>query len=437
MTENNNETPEDIAAVPDHADVAIFGERESEVRSYSRNWPEVFDTAKGVRITTESGGQYLDFFGGAGALNYGHNDDDMKAALLEHIERDGITHSLDKFTVAKRRFLQSFSDKILEPRGLDYKVMFPGPTGTNAVESALKLARKVTGREAILNFTNSFHGMTLGSLSVTGNSMKRAGAGIPLVHATPMPYDNYFGGITEDFQWMERVLEDSGSGINRPAAVIVECVQGEGGINAARAEWLKALSELCKRQDILLIIDDVQMGCGRTGEFFSFEFAGIKPDIVTLSKSIGGYGLPLALTLFRKDLDVWAAGEHNGTFRGNNLAFATAAVAIEKFWSDDKLQKHTIDNGEWLREFFGKLVDKYPEELELRGRGMAFGIAFLKRPEIAEEVLAECFNRKLLLETAGPNDEVIKFLAPLVITRDELEEGSKICAEVIDELLSK
>ena len=219
MTENNTETPEDIAAVPDHSDVAIFGERESEVRSYSRNWPEVFDTAKGVRITTESGEQYLDFFGGAGALNYGHNDDDMKAALLEHIERDGITHSLDKFTVAKRRFLQSFSDKILEPRGLDYKVMFPGPTGTNAVESALKLARKVTGRESIISFTNAFHGMTLGSLSVTGNSMKRAGAGIPLVHATPMPFDNYFGGVMEDFAWFERVLDvGCGTGVLAIAA---------------------------------------------------------------------------------------------------------------------------------------------------------------------------------------------------------------------------
>ena len=230
--------------------------------------------------------------------------------------------------------------------------------------------------------------------------------------------------------------QDSGSGINRPAAVIVECVQGEGGINAARAEWLRALNDLCVRHDILLIVDDVQMGCGRTGEFFSFEFAGIKPDIVTLSKSIGGYGLPLALTLFRPDLDVWAAGEHNGTFRGNNLAFVTAAKALDKFWSDDKLQKHTLANGEWLREFFGKLVEKYPEELELRGRGMAFGIAFTKRPELAEEVLAGCFDRKLLVETAGPNDEVVKFLAPLVISREDLEEGSKICYDVIDELLS-
>lgn len=420
----------------DSTDTTIFTERESEVRSYSRNWPVVFDTAKGATITTVDGVEYLDFFGGAGALNYGHNDEGMKTALLEYIARDGISHSLDKFTAAKRRFLETFTSTILEPRGLDYKVMFPGPTGTNAVESALKLARKVTGREAVLNFTNSFHGMTLGSLSVTGNSMKRAGAGVPLVHATPMPYDNYFGGVTEDFQWMERVLEDSGSGMNRPAAVIVECVQGEGGINAARAEWLRALRDLCDRHEILMIVDDVQMGCGRTGEFFSFEFAGITPDIVTLSKSIGGYGLPLALTLFRSELDEWTPGEHNGTFRGNNLAFVTAEVALRTFWKDDALQMRTLENGRVLRERFAPLVYKYPEQLELRGRGMAFGIAFLQNPEFAEKVMQRCFDNKLLVETAGPSDEVVKFLAPLTLSDAERDRGIEICYEAVDHVLA-
>src|SRR5690625_1541198 len=194
---------------------------------------------------------------------------------MEYLASDGIVHSLDMATVAKQHFLETFNAQILQPRNLDFKVQFPGPTGTNAVEAALKLARKVTNRESIISFTNAFHGMTLGSLSVTGNSMKRAGAGIPLVHATPMPYDNDFGGVTEDFQWFERVLDDSGSGLNRPAAVIVETVQGEGGLNVARVEWLQALAELCRKRDILLIVDDVQMGCGRTGPFFSFEEAGI------------------------------------------------------------------------------------------------------------------------------------------------------------------
>ncbi len=217
-------------------------------------------------------------------------------------------------TTAKRRFLETFQNLVLRPRDLPYKVMFPGPTGTNAVESALKLARKVKGRESIVSFTNAFHGMSLGSLAVTGNAFKRAGAGIPLVHGTPMPFDNYFDGTVEDFLWFERLLEDQGSGLNKPAAVIVETVQGEGGINVARAEWLRALSELCQRQDMLLIVDDIQMGCGRTGAFFSFEEAGITPDIVTVSKSISGYGMPMALALFKPELDVWEPGEHNGTF---------------------------------------------------------------------------------------------------------------------------
>lgn len=174
---------------------------ESEVRSYCRGWPTVMDTAQGSWVTDVDGRRYLDFFGGAGALNYGHNNPALKQALIDYLTADKIVHSLDMATVAKTDFLRTFNDVILAPRKLDYKVQFPGPTGANAVESALKLARKVTGRESIINFTNAFHGMTLGALSVTGNSMKRAGAGIPLVHATPMPYDNYFDGVTEDFHW--------------------------------------------------------------------------------------------------------------------------------------------------------------------------------------------------------------------------------------------
>lgn len=293
----------------------VFESLESEVRSYCRGWPAVFDRARGSRMYDEDGHGYLDFFAGAGALNYGHNNPVLKRALLDYLERDGVTHSLDMSTTAKRAFLERFQDLVLRPRDLDYKVMFPGPTGTNAVEAALKLARKVKGRESVVSFTNAFHGMSLGSLAVTGNSMKRAGAGIPLVHGTPMPFDNYFDGRVPDFLWFERLLEDQGSGLNQPAAVIVETIQGEGGINVARPEWLRGLADLCRRRDMLLIVDDIQMGCGRTGTFFSFEEAGIVPDIVTLSKSIGGYGMPMSLTLFKPELDVWEPGEHNGTFR--------------------------------------------------------------------------------------------------------------------------
>ena len=412
----------------------IFAHRESEVRSYSRGWPAVFDTASGSWLTDREGTRYLDFFAGAGALNYGHNHPVLKEALLEYMSRDGITHGLDMMTVAKGEFLQSFSDKILTPRGLDYKVMFPGPTGTNTVEAALKLARKVTGREAIMNFTNGFHGMTLGALSVTGNSMKRAGAGIPLVHTTPMPFDDYFDGSVEDFGWMERILTDSGSGFNKPAGVIVETVQGEGGVNVARAEWLRGLAELCKRHEILLIIDDVQMGVGRTGPFFSFEIAGITPDIVTLSKSIGGYGLPMALTLFKREHDIWGPAEHNGTFRGNNPAFITATAAVDHFWSDDTLEKDVLRKGQKIHDVFARLADEH-EGVSTRGRGMAQGLVF-ETPEHAGKVCQLAFDRHLLAETSGPQDQVVKLLPPLTITDDELDQGLDILAEATAQVVS-
>lgn len=412
---------------PDISRTSIFETLESEVRSYSRSWPAVFETASGSWLRDENGKDYLDFFAGAGALNYGHNNPVLKTALVDYIMNDGITHSLDMHTVAKRELLESFERTILEPRGLDYKVQFPGPTGTNTVEAALKLARKVTGRESIINFTNAFHGMTLGALSVTGNSMKRAGAGVPLVHATPMPFDGYFDGSTEDFHWFSRVLDDSGSGLNRPAAVIVETVQGEGGVNVARPEWLRALADLCTERGILLIVDDVQMGCGRTGPFFSFEAAGITPDIVTLSKSIGGYGLPLALTLFRRELDVWGPGEHNGTFRGNNPAFVTARAALDHYWSDDRLERDTLRKGERIRQTFMNLATMF-DGVSTRGRGLVQGLVF-DDPSDAQKVCAFAFEEGLLAETAGPSDEVVKLLPPLTITDDELEYGLNIIAE--------
>ena len=412
----------------------IFASLESEVRSYSRNWPTTFDVARGSWLYGEDGTPYLDFSAGAGALNYGHNNPALKRKMLEYLERDGVTHGLDQATVAKREFLETLDEKLLKPRGLDYKVQFPGPTGTNSVESALKLARKITGRESIISFTNAFHGMTLGSLSVTGNSMKRGSAGIPLVHATPMPYDNYFEGQVPDFLYFERLLEDSGSGLNEPAAVIVETLQGEGGINNSRPEWLRGLRELCDKHGMLLIIDDVQMGCGRTGPFFSFEEAGIVPDIVCLSKSIGGYGMPLALTLIKSDLDVWEPGEHNGTFRGNNPAFVTGSEALRLYWSDDALQRGTIAKGERIGQVIGEIADKY-EGAQAKGRGLARGLGF-DDPETAGKISKAAFDRKMILETSGPQSEVIKIMPPLTVSDDELEQGLQIIVDSVQAVLA-
>ena len=414
----------------DGSPLEIFSALESEVRSYCRSWPVVFDTAVGSRMTDIDGRSYLDFFAGAGALNYGHNNPVLKRVLLDYLARDGVVHGLDMHTAAKAEFLRTFDELVLRPRGLNYKVQFPGPTGTNAVESALKLARKVTGKAAMINFTNAFHGMTLGSLSVTGNSMKRGGAGIPLVHATPMPYDNYFDGKVPDFLWFERVLEDAGSSLNEPAAVIVETVQGEGGINPARAEWLRGLADLCHSHGILLIVDDVQMGCGRTGPFFSFEIAGIQPDIVCISKSISGYGLPMALTLIKPELDVWGPGEHNGTFRGHNPAFVTATAALRQYWADDQLERSTLAKGDRVDAALRKLAGSLPGDLEVKGRGLARGLGFAQN-ELADQVANAAFERGLLVETAGPESEVAKLMPALTISDAELDEGLEIFADAV------
>lgn len=413
--------------------LSVFEALESEVRSYCRGWPAVFDRAQGSYMYDEDGHTYLDFFAGAGALNYGHNNPVLKRALIDYIERDGVTHGLDMGTTAKRAFLESFQNTVLRPRDLPYKVMFPGPTGTNAVEAALKLARKVKGREAIVSFTNAFHGMSLGALAVTGNAFKRAGAGIPLVHGTPMPFDNYLDGRVPDFLWFERLLEDQGSGLNQPAAVIVETVQGEGGINVARNEWLRGLADLCKRRDMLLIVDDIQMGCGRTGPFFSFEEAGITPDIVTLSKSIGGYGLPMSLALFRPELDIWEPGEHNGTFRGNNPAFVTAAAALNTYWADGQMEKQTLARGEQVEQALREICEEHVRlGAEYRGRGLVWGLEFTD-PSRATAVCARAFELGLLVETSGPQSEVVKLLPPLTVSPEELDEGLRTLARAIRE----
>lgn len=414
----------------------IFEKHESEVRSYCRSFPTVFTRAEGSELFDRSGQRYIDFFAGAGALNYGHNNPALKRALLEYIERDGITHSLDMATVAKEQLLEKFHQIILKPRGLDYKVQFPGPTGTNAVESALKLARKVTGRHQVVCFNNGFHGMTLGSLSVTGNTFKRQGAGVPLAHATAMPFEGQFGEGTDTLDYLESYLSNSSSGLDLPAAIILETVQAEGGINVASTAWLKRLEAIARTHEILLIVDDIQVGCGRTGKFFSFEEAGIKPDIVCLSKSISGFGLPMALVLFRPELDQWAPGEHNGTFRGFNYGFITAAKALD-FWRDDQLTRGVEERSRKVRARLESIAAEHPElKATVRGRGLILGLASADS-DLAGKVSKEAFKRGLIVETAGSDDEVLKVLCPLNISMSLLEQGLDILAESYRAVLGK
>lgn len=415
--------------------MSVFEEVESEVRSYCRSFPTIFEKAKGYKLWDRQGREYIDFFAGAGTLNYGHNESGMQKRLIEYLTSDGIVHSLDMATSSKEEFLSRFQDVILKPRNLEYKVMFPGPTGTNAVESALKLARKVTGRQTVVSFTRGFHGMTLGSLAVTGNAFKRKGAGIPLTGAVSLPYDQYNENI-DSLTLLERYLEDKGSGVDLPAAVILETVQGEGGINAASFEWLKQVEQICRRYDVLLIVDDIQAGCGRTGTFFSFEPAEIQPDIVCLSKSLSGYGVPFAVTLFRPDLDTWAPGEHNGTFRGHNLAFVAATEAL-RFWETDAFSREVQRKGDRVKAALQKIADKHPDLItQVRGRGLMLGMEFPKEG-LADEVCSEAFKRGLIMETSGPNSEVVKLLPPLIIDDEGLDKGLGILEESIESAAKK
>jgi len=404
----------------------IFALKESSVQSYARAFPLLCSQAKGAVIWDKDGRRYLDFLAGAGSLNYGHNNPVLKQALLDYISSDGITHSLDLHTCAKEKFLQSFNDAILEPLGLDYKVQFTGPTGTNAVEAAIKIARKVTGRTTVISFTNGFHGVSMGSLALTGNSHFRGAAGLPLQGAVSMPYDKYMGPETDTLDYMEAMLDDPASGVDHPAAVIVETVQGEGGINTASAGWLRRLETICRRNKMLLIVDDIQAGCGRTGSFFSFTEAGIVPDIVTLSKSISGYGLPMAIVLIKPEHDQWKPAEHNGTFRGNNHAFVTAAAALDHYWRTSEFADSIAEKSAVLESRLQKIKTLYPREVvELRGRGMMRGIC-CKHPKKAAAITAHAFQNGAIFERAGSHDEVIKFLMPLTIETSQLDEGLDI-----------
>lgn len=402
---------------------------ESKVRSYCRAFPATFKSASGSRIVDEKGRSYIDFFAGAGSLNYGHNHPVLKEALLDYVAHDGITHGLDLTTVAKVEFLEEFQREILEKRALNYKVMFPGPTGTNAVEAALKLARKVTGRTEVIAFTNAFHGMTLGSLALTGNGSKRAAAGVPLSGVSRMPFCGYMGDTMNTAEYLERVLSDRSSGVELPAAVIVETVQAEGGINAASYKWLRDIARITRRHGALFIVDDIQTGCGRTGSFFSFEGADIQPDIVCLSKSLSGYGLPFALTLISPGLDVFAPGEHNGTFRGHNLAFVTAKAAISEFWQDEQFSRSVHAKARLVEQGLSRIADRWGAQH--KGRGFLQGIEFSDR-RVASAASAEAYKLGLIAETSGPRDEVLKMLAPLTISDADLTEGLDIYERAVE-----
>ncbi len=411
-----------------------FEQYESEVRSYCRNFPAVFTRAKGPFLYDEDGKEYVDFFCGAGALNYGHNPDLIRDRLVDYLQKDGVMHALDMYTQPKREFIQYYEEKILKPRGLNYKLQFPGPTGTNAVEAALKLARKVKKRPGIFAMMGAFHGMTLGSIALTTDAASRAGAGVPLNNVTHVPAPYMFPEL-DTLNYIETLLTDDHSGVEKPAAIILETVQADGGIYPFPVEWLKGLRALCDRHDILMIVDDVQVGCARTGWFFSFERAGIVPDIVTQSKSIGGYGMPFALVLMKPELDLWEPGEHNGTFRGYQLSMVAAKAGLE-LMLEERVEEQVRQKERIIAQYMEEIRALAPGKVETRGIGFVWGVDLArcdgKAPGSAsKKVLDESFQNGLIVERVGRGNSVVKVMPALLIDEATLRRGLEILKEAV------
>lgn len=420
--------------------MSIFDERESAIRAYCRVYPVVFDTAINARQTDENGKQYIDFFAGAGVLNFGHNNQRMTKAVVDYIQSNGVTHSLDMHTTAKRQFMQHFTDTILKPRNMPHKMQFMGPTGTNAVEAAMKLARRVTGRQDIVAFSHGFHGMTLGALSATANQYFRNAAGVPLNHVKHFAFgcettcpDCSLGCGMKSINQLRAIYGDSSSGIAPPAAFLLETIQAEGGVKVASKEWLQELEKLAKEIGALVIIDDIQVGVGRTGSFFSFDDLGIDPDIICLAKGIGGMGTPMAMNLVKPEIDKhWSPGEHTGTFRGQDISFVAGDQALTYF-DDDELMKEVRENGHLMAEALAPLAERH-SEVNITGKGMILGLD-VGNGDRAKAIVNQCFDAGLMIASCGTGGRVVKLIPPLTTPQSDLQEGLDILVEVTDKVM--
>ena len=412
-----------------------FEQYESEVRSYCRSFPAVFTKAVGSEMFDEDGARYIDFFCGAGALNYGHNNPFIKQRMVDYLLSDGIIHGMDMYTAPKRAFLTTLQEKVLKPRGYDYKVMCCGPTGTNGVEAALKLARKVTGRTNVFAFMGAFHGMSMGALSMTTEAYARKGAGVPLCNVTHIPTPYMFPGL-DVVAYMQQLLDDDHSGVDKPAALVMETVQAEGGIFPFSVEFLKGVEKFCNDNGILLVVDDIQAGVCRTGTFFSFERAGIHPDLVILSKSIGA-SMPLTLLLIKPNKDVFGPAEHNGTFRGNQLAFVAGNAGLE-FMLETNMESEVQRKGKIVEAFIQNEILPLDSRLHHRGIGLMWGVDCdkLGGGVFSRAVMQACFRRKLVLERAGRDDSVVKMMPALTISDELLLEGLQMVKEAFIEVLA-
>jgi diaminobutyrate-2-oxoglutarate transaminase len=389
-------------------------EVESKVASYNKTFTEIFDKASGSYMYDKDNNEYLDFFTGAGTMNYGHNNEISNNAMINHINHGGILHSLDLDTVEKINFMNTIQEVILKPRNLDYKIQLVSPSGTNSVEAAFKLARKNTQRRKILAFTGGFHGMTLGSLGATANKAYKDEI-YPDTEVTSIPFENYLEGL-DSLDLLEKTLQDDGSGTTIPAGIIIETVQSDGGVNIASIEFLQRLRSICTKYNIMMIVDDIQVGNGRTGDFFSFERADIVPDIVCISKGIGG-GMPLSILLFKKELDIWNKGEHSGTFRGNNLSFVSGSSIIRHYWSTDNFSKEIKEKENIVSKYLKESLNDH----SYRGIGLIWGIVLT--PEKASAIRDSLFKDNLIIEIVGSDDSILKIMPPLTISNEDLVKG--------------
>ena len=398
----------------------LFEQFESVAQKYVRGAPVVFSTARGSELFDADGNRYIDFQSGGGCLGFAHNDGSVRDALIEYLLEDGIINTGDRASIAKRRFIETFVTKILQPRNMNYKIVFTDPASGAAAEIALRLARRHKERINVVAFTNATHGLTEGSLSITCRKPSRYEFAGFRNNTIFMPFCCYFKEGLDTLDYFRRYLEDPASGIGLPAAVIVETVQVHGGVHVASPLWLRELEALCREFEILLIVDETVTGCGRVGPYFSFERAGITPDIVLMPNAVGG-GLPLSMILLRPEIDHWRPGEQAGVLQGHNLAFVAASQLVSQ-WSDER-PAQTEANGTLLAGELRKIVERFPERhVQLRGAGMVWGIDF-GRSGSAAVVAAWALERGLIIEPASMRDEVLLVLPPLSIAEPVLRDG--------------
>jgi diaminobutyrate-2-oxoglutarate transaminase len=416
-------------------------ELESSARSYPRSVPVAIEEGRGATMKDADGNTYVDFFGGAGVMNVGHGNPAVKAAASAQQER--LVHALDFPTTPKLRLMRRLKELLPGALSRRAKFHFGGPTGSDAIESAMKLTRGHTGREAVIAFQGSYHGMSAGALSVTSD----VGFGGPTsapVHFMPYPYCYRCPlGLQPDScetacaKLLDNSLEDPHSGIPKPAAVIIEPIQGEGGTIVPPDGYLTEVRRITERHDVPLVCDEIQTGFGRTGKMFACEHDGVTPDVMTMSKALGGIGYPISCIAYDSELDTWTKGAHIGTFRGHQVAMAAGLAAIE-FMVETGLTDHSARLGEMTLGLLREGLREAETVGDIRGRGLMIGIEMVcdrdtrePSPEMASQIRTECFHRGVVIEVGGHFGNVARFLPPLVITEKLMRTGTEIFIESV------